>query len=83
MFMIIAMAVCQVSCTDNEKAKNYGGTIEYTLDAGQKFVNATWKDDNLWIISEQRSDTVAPRTITMTEKSSYGIYEGKVIIHEK
>ena len=71
------------SCTDNDMAKNYGGTVKYEIPAGQKFVNATWKDADLWIITTDRTDSSLPRTYTMTEKSSYGVMEGKVVITEK
>lgn len=30
-------------CTENQRAKNFGGNINYTLPSGAKLVNVTWK----------------------------------------
>jgi len=38
-------------CTENQRAKKWGGTMSITVPAGEEFVNATWKDNNLWIIT--------------------------------
>ena len=81
--VVLFVIVAVTACTKNEMAKNYGGAVTYDLKPGQKFVNATWKDDNLWIITEARTDSVPPRTYVMTEKSSYGVWCGTVTIVEK
>jgi hypothetical protein len=67
-----------VSCTDNEIARKYGGTETIKLDTHEKFINITWKGDDLWIISQ---DTVTGVSYAR-EKSSYGIWEGKIIIEK-
>ena len=74
LLIIIAIAVSVSSCTENERAKNYGGKEEITLKPSEEFVNATWKDDNLWLITK---DTLTNEYI-MREKSSYGIWEGEI-----
>ena len=47
----VFIAVFFTSCTENQRAKKWGGTMSITVPAGEEFVNATWKDNNLWIIT--------------------------------
>ena len=44
----------------------------------EKFINITWKQDNLWIIVQ---DTVSG-VIYAKEKSSFGVLQGKVVIQK-
>lgn len=70
------------ACTDNQSAKNYGGTAEVTLPAGEKLITATWKDDDLWYLTRPMLATDSAVTYTFKEKSSFGMMEGTYIIHE-
>ena len=74
------------SCTENSRARLWGGTETINLDPGKRLVNITWKSSdksgsNLWILTKQ--DTTKPSTYLFEEKSSMGMLEGKVIIIEK
>ena len=71
------------SCTENERAKNYGGTAKVSLPKGQKLVTVTWKDDNIWYLTKTMHATDTPETYTFKEESSYGIIQGAVIITEQ
>jgi hypothetical protein len=73
--LIIALLTL-VSCTDNQKARSFGGTETIKLEPQEKFINITWKQDNLWVIVQ---DTITKKYYAR-EKSSFGIMEGKVII---
>lgn len=72
-----------ITFTENVTTRKLGGTMTIQLPAGQRFVNAAWKDadNSLWVIS--RPGTSEPTTYTMTQHSVFGILEGKVIIKEK
>ena len=74
--MIAITLLALVSCTDNQRARSFGGTETVKLEPNEKFINITWKQDNLWIIVQ---DTVTG-TIYAKEKSSFGVMQGKVII---
>ena len=74
------------SCTENSKARMWGGTETIQLEPGKRLVNITWKSGDktgadLWILTKQ--DTTKPSTYLFEEKSSMGIFEGKVIVIEK
>jgi hypothetical protein len=49
---IILIGVSVLSCTDNQKAKRFGGTVDYHIASNRKLVNVTWKDENdLWVLT--------------------------------
>jgi hypothetical protein len=70
------------SCTENSRAKNFGGEAEITLPQGQKLINVTWKDNHLWYISRPMNASDTATTYTFHEKSSWGKWEGTFLIHE-
>ena len=79
---IIAISVLASSCTQNQRAKKFGGTAEITLPKGTKLVTATWKGDALWYMTRPMNDEDVAETYTFQEESSYGLIEGTYIIKE-
>jgi hypothetical protein len=79
----IAAIVMLASCTDNDRVKNWGGTATLEVAPDQKFVNVTWKETQLWIVTRDRTaaDTTY-ETYQFQENSSYGMMEGTYIIKE-
>jgi len=71
------------SCTENERAKAFGGTMTIDLPPKTKLVNATWKDTQLWYLYRPARPGETPETTTFQEDSSFGVLEGKVIFTEK
>ena len=76
-FILTIAILAFTSCTDNTRARKYGGTEEVTLESNEKFINITWKDDDLWIIVQ---DTTTG-DYKAKEKSSWGVWEGQIIVH--
>ena len=70
--------VIGISCTENERARSFGGKTEIILPKGEIFINATWKDTDLWIITY---DSISD-TYYMHESSTWGVFEGEVIIRK-
>lgn len=62
------------SCTDNARARQFGGTETVYIPAGRVLVNCTWKESDLWILTK---DT-ATGEMFFNEKSSFGILEGEI-----
>lgn len=69
-------------CTENTRAKNFGGQAELNLPKGQKLVNVTWKEDDLWYLTRPMTQTDSAVSYTFHEKSSWGTLEGTYTIHE-
>ena len=86
LFLILAGVVGIASlsgCTSNQRAKSFGGTAVIEIPADKEFVNATWKEANLWYIVKERSPGHVATTYTMREDSNFGIAEGTVKFVEK
>lgn len=79
---VITVTLLNTSCTDNERARNYGGTETINLPANEKVMNVTWKEQNLWVLTRPMHPSDSAETVVFQEKSSYGVYEGKIIIVE-
>lgn len=80
--LILFFMFAIVGCTENEMAKNFGGTMYVDLDCGQKLFDITWKNDSFWYATRPMRDEEFAETYTFQEDSAYGIYEGKVIVRE-
>jgi hypothetical protein len=80
----IAAFVTLTACTDNNRARNWGGTEDLEVPADRKFVNVTWKENQLWIVTKDRTAADSTYdTYRFQEKSSWGVLEGTIVITEK
>ena len=80
---IITAVLLVSSCTDNQRARAWGGTVDVRVTPGQKVIGATWKNSDLWIIHRPMRDGEVPEVVTMTESSNFVIMEGHVVIRER
>lgn len=71
-FFVALFIVFGISCTDNNMARNYGGTEEIQIPEGQTLINMTWKEANLWVLTEDSS------YYYFQEHSSWGVWEGTI-----
>jgi len=79
--LLVAITVFS-GCTDNYRAKHYGGTMKINLEPNQKLVDVTWKENSLWYMTKPMSETDIAETYTFKEESGFGLVEGKVIFIE-
>ncbi len=81
--MLLVIAVCtSFGCTDNIRAKQFGGTMTRDLPKGKKLVVATWKDADLWLLTRDRKPTEEAESYQFNEESNFGVWEGTVVIKE-
>lgn len=76
LFVLLVGVVALASCTENERARRFGGTEEVTLKPNEIVLNVTWKQNEMWICTQ---DTTTGVTY-FREKSSWGVMEGTVIL---
>jgi hypothetical protein len=76
------LAALLSSCTQQERAKGWSGTATIDLPKGQKLVNVTWKETQLWYLTRPMNSLDSVETYTFKESSSFGIMEGEVVIKE-
>jgi hypothetical protein len=76
LILAVALVSLATSCTENSRARRWGGTEEISLKPNEKVLNVTWKENEMWICTK---DTVTG-IVYFREKSSWGIMEGTVIL---
>lgn len=74
--MVTGIVLLVASCTDNERARRFGGTEQVELKPNEIVLNVTWKENEMWICTK---DTTT-NTVYFREKSSWGVMEGTVIL---
>jgi hypothetical protein len=75
-FGLIIILSTFMSCTQQERAKSWGGTTTLKLPENCIFINATWKNADLWLVLK---DTTTNQYL-LKESSSWGLLEGAVYI---
>lgn len=80
---IVLLAVMVFNLTGCKSvAKSMGGTISIDVPKGQKVIEATWKDNDVWYLTRPMREDEKPEIFTFQEDSNLGIIEGKVIFKE-
>ena len=77
LILFLLTCILITSCTDNQRARRYGGTETIQLKPNEEFINISWKEADLWIITR---DTIS-NIYYAREKSSFGIWEGSIKIY--
>ena len=80
--LFVVLMVSLTACTSNTATRYYGGTTTVNLDPNTKFVDITWKESSLWILTKPMLEDDIAETYRFEEDSMYGIFEGTVIIKE-
>jgi len=70
-------------CTQNQRARLYGGKSAVKMDRGRKVVTATWKDTSIWVLTRPMGPEEEPQTLILKEISSLGLLEGEVELIEQ
>jgi hypothetical protein len=76
LMMILVTMVVRSSCTENVRARHFGGTETLALKPNEKVLNVTWKDNEMWVCTQ---DTITG-VVYFREKSNWGVMEGTVIL---
>jgi hypothetical protein len=83
LFIGLSLAILFSACTQNQRAKSFGGTATLDLPVGKKLITATWKGDaDLWYLTRDRLPSEAPQRYEFSEQSSLGVLSGTYVIIE-
>ena len=74
--VILVVMIGLSSCTENGRARRFGGTEEVSLKPNEIVLNVTWKDSEIWVCTK---DTLT-NVVYFREKSAWGVLEGTVVI---
>lgn len=72
--MFLVFTAILASCTQNQRARSFGGNEVVKLPEHNILINSTWKQDNLWILTK---DTLTNK-FYFRESSSFGLLEGSI-----
>ena len=81
-FLVIGVIAMLGSCTENNRVKNWGGDGTLTLPRGQKLINVTWKESQIWYLTRPMTPQDSCQVYTFHESSSWGVMEGTYTIIE-
>lgn len=81
--LVLLIFSCFLSCTENSRAKSFGNNFYIQLEPNEKFINATWKGDDLWYITKKMQPTDIAEIYSFKEKSAFGIFSGEVVFIER
>jgi hypothetical protein len=71
------------SCTENVRARQYGGTMTVNVPCGKKVFNTTFKNADFWYSVRPMKEGEEPETVEFIEDSNFGILNGKIILRER
>lgn len=77
LFVLISITACEQTIS-----RNFGGSTTITLKPGEKLIEATWKDDNLWYLTEPMDSDYVPKTKVLKESAVLGVMNGTVTFIE-
>lgn len=80
--VIFVLVLLLGGCTDNQQARVFGGKFTVDLPKGQKLINATWKDTDLWYLTRTMTAKDSAQTYQFKEKSTWGALEGEITFVE-
>jgi len=80
--LLLITVLSFTNCTEQARTKAFGGTMTIELEKGERLIEATWKDTQLWYLTEPMKEDYVPNTKTFREQSSFGMMEGKVVFKE-
>lgn len=80
---ILVLAFCLGGCTEQIRARKWGGNSTIRLPKGERLVMVTWKGADLWMMTEQRPEADPPKSYKFAESSSWGVMQGQINILEQ
>lgn len=80
--MLLFALVGLMACTQNERARYFGGTAKADFPCGKKLINVTFKQDSIWMLTRDLKPGEALESYEFNEDSSWGILNGTVKIQE-
>ena len=80
---LVALLMVATSCTDQHMARRYGGKMKIELPKGEKLMMATWKEANLFYLTEPMDSGYVPKEKVFKESSNFGVWESEITFIER
>lgn len=80
--MLLLFVLVSITGCEQTVSRNFGGNMTITLNPGEKLIEATWKEDNLWCLTEPMDSDYIPKTKVFKESALFGVLNGTVTFIE-
>lgn len=80
---LVALLTIATSCTEQHIARRYGGKLKIELPKGEKLMMATWKEANLFYLTEPMDSGYIPKKKVFRESSNLGVWESEITFIER
>ena len=80
---LAALLTIATSCTEQHMARRYGGKLNIELPKGEKLMMATWKESNLFYLTEPMDSGYIPKKKVFRESSNLGVWESEITFIER
>ena len=80
---LAALLTIATSCTEQHMARRYGGKLKIELPKGEKLMMATWKEANLFYLTEPMDSGYIPKKKVFRESSNLGVWESEITFIER
>lgn len=81
-FVIALFSIFVLSSCDQVISRQFGGDVTIEVPKGQKVTMATWKNTDLFYMTEDMEDGYVPKKKYLRESSTAGILESTVTFIE-
>lgn len=76
--LFIFVTIVLASCTEQQMTRRFGGKMTINLPKGERLVMATWKNSNLFTLTEPMNSGYIPKTKVFRESSSWGVFKSEI-----
>lgn len=79
---LLVLMMAAASCTEQSMTRNFGGKMSIKLPKGERLLTATWKEYNLFYLTEPMESDYVPKNKKFVESSSFGVWESEITFIE-
>ena len=79
---LLVLMMTAVSCTEQSMTRSFGGKMSFKLPKGERLLTATWKEADLFYLTEPMDSDYIPKNKKFVESSSYGVWESEITFIE-
>lgn len=80
--ILLLVMMMTTACTEQSMTRNFGGKMNIKLPKGERLLTATWKDSNLFYLTEPMDSDYVPKNKKFVESSSFGVWESEITFIE-
>lgn len=80
--LALSALVLLSGCTEQQRARSWGGTATTDLPTCQKLVHMAWKESDLWFLTRPMRAGEVPERYQFVQSESFGLVSGTVVVQE-